>query len=83
MPHEYLYANEIFFKDRGLDEEKEFEISTPFSEYEVIKEGVWKFYNKLTQVLPTQGWKIHVSSDYEEKLLVLNTVAKIAIENDV
>jgi len=49
----------------------------------VSREGSWFYANPRQVTLPAQGWKIHISTAFENRLSVLRKSARIAIRNDV
>lgn len=47
-----------------------------------VYQGIFKYINR-DSIVPTQGWKIHVSSSLKDKKYILNVVSKICMQENI
>lgn len=83
--HNYLIDNEKYFKKVNMSSGEKFKIKYLPSDYEVTEnsDSYWIFYNNINQVLPLQGWKIHISTNLYSVEKTLNVLSPVLIDNDV
>ncbi|REH99713.1 hypothetical protein DOS78_11545 [Staphylococcus felis] len=85
QPHDFLYVTELFYTNKNSlsENNSEFEVRNLTDIYEIFKNETWTYYQNVREATPMQGWKIHISSDFEEATTVLEVVSNVAIKNGV
>ena len=84
--HQYLKSrSEYYGKPKVREKGNTYELDEIPDTYAVFKESdsVWKHYHVKDQVLPDQGWKIHVTSSLEDSQRLLNEVARLCIDKKI
>ncbi|WLR42604.1 class III lanthionine synthetase LanKC [Bacillus carboniphilus] len=84
--HQYMKPNSEFFgKSNVTKKDNSYELKELPTNYEVISENNsdWIYYHPKDSVLPEQGWKIHVTSSFEDAQAILNKVGHLCIDKMV
>lgn len=85
--HQYLKPkSEYYGKQESTENSNEYELMNKLPDtYAVIatSESVWKHYHVKHISLPDQGWKIHITSTFEESQNVLDKVAQLCLDKNV
>lgn len=79
----YLKPGTDYFERNQITEQNKYSISkeTPkhFKEI-IVEESVWTYYHNSQNILPDQGWKIHISCLYDEAEKILDTLSNVCFE---
>ncbi|MFC9541407.1 class III lanthionine synthetase LanKC [Lysinibacillus sp. NPDC056959] len=84
--HQYLKPkSEYYGKIEAKENGNTYELNEIPDSYVVISESdsVWKHYHVKGQILPEQGWKIHVTSSLVDSQSVLDKVARLCIDKKI
>ncbi|WP_434748810.1 class III lanthionine synthetase LanKC [Paenibacillus amylolyticus] len=84
--HQYLKPNSEYYGKQELTEKSnEYELNKVPHTYAVLStsESVWKQYHVRNKFLPEQGWKIHVTSSFEESQNLLDKVAQLCLDKNI
>ncbi|MBG9456852.1 hypothetical protein ABE61_23430 [Lysinibacillus sphaericus] len=84
--HQYLKPkSEYYGKIEAKENDNTYELNKIPDTYVVISDSdsVWKHYHVKGQILPEQGWKIHVTSSLEDSQGVLDKVARLCIDKKI
>lgn len=82
----YLKPNsEYYGKQETSEKTNIYELNDIPDTFAVLSESdsVWKHYHVKGSSLPDQGWKIHITSLFEDSQSVLDVVAKLCIEKKI
>lgn len=75
----YIHADSNYYKRRVAVSEKQLEVEGLTDDWKITDDETWRFYNNRKSHLMEQGWKIHISSRYEDIEEMLKVVADILI----
>ncbi len=80
---EYLKENNKYYVE-SLNEEKLYILDYELKNYNLLDlDGHWIMCSLIGDVIPKQGWKIHLTAKLDEANELLNVVAKYAFENRI
>ncbi|MCP6683806.1 class III lanthionine synthetase LanKC [Bacillus nakamurai] len=82
--HQYLKANSEYFGKQEMTMNP-YEVNNIPDTYTVISDSnsVWKYYHAKDVSLPEQGWKIHLTSSFEDSQSVLDRVARFCMDEKI
>ncbi len=84
--HQYLKVDSEHYgkirKGEGGDLKVEGDIKSMYSVHS-DEESVWTHYQVEGVHLPTQGWKIHITSSKNDAQKVLNKIARVCMERNL
>ncbi|WP_445950440.1 class III lanthionine synthetase LanKC N-terminal domain-containing protein, partial [Streptococcus pneumoniae] len=66
--------------DYSTDTSIKYQVSLPFNWHEVMNNDEWVYQYPIGKFVERQGWKIHISSEYNSSHELLQDVAKICHE---
>lgn len=79
----YISSSSEYYTKRSSIPEKQLIVENLSSDWEISNDETWRFYNNKKSRLPEQGWKIHVSSCYEDIEKTLKVVGDILINEKI
>ncbi|WKG33419.1 class III lanthionine synthetase LanKC [Priestia aryabhattai] len=85
MDHRYIkYLNEGYYYNVATkDNQKLLKLNTPPKGYAVIDGEHWVNVLVKNEIIPNQGWKIHISTNIEEAQKTLDIVSKVLMDISV
>lgn len=79
----YIHADSNYYKRRSAVSQKQLEVEGLTEDWKITDDETWRFYNNKKRRLMEQGWKIHISSRYEDIEEILKVVADILIPMEI
>lgn len=55
----------------------------PLKGWDVFRSGVWQYFKPEGVYVPLQGWKIHISTSYDNCIDVAKKTVKLLVENNI
>lgn len=81
---EYMSATSTYYVKPVYENDESFIVKNVNNSWTVDRsDGFWASYNVKNRILPVQGWKIHVSTDYSNAEITLDTVSKILLDEKI
>lgn len=79
MQYEFILDNPLFFINStdSIDISKKYSVELPYDWHEVVNNIEWTTQYPLNKSIERQGWKIHISSNFEDSHEILEIVARI------
>ena len=72
----YIHADSNYYKRRSAVSQKQLEVEGLTEDWKITDDETWRFYNNKKRRLMEQGWKIHISSRYEDIEEILKGIKK-------
>ncbi|COP59822.1 lantibiotic synthetase [Streptococcus pneumoniae] len=76
LEHPFFFTNNDYSTDTSI----KYQVSLPFNWHEVMNNDEWVYQYPIGKFVERQGWKIHISSEYNSSHELLQDVAKICHE---
>lgn len=76
LEHSFFFTN----NDYTTDSSKKYQVNLPYDWHEVMNNDEWVYQYPIGKFIERQGWKIHISSDYENSHTLLKTTAMVCHE---
>ena len=82
---EYMTESSDFFQKRRLKANEEFIVTVNPEKWKITsgENGFWKNYSSKGKKMQSQGWKVHISSIYENAEETLEIVAGLLLELEI
>lgn len=74
--------NSSYFYTKSIEDDDDFECNIP-DDWQKKGDNSWVYCLTKSIKLPVQGWKIHISCDYEHEELVLKLVSQYLFERQI
>lgn len=85
MKYEFNLDNPLFFvgSEETVDLSKKYSAELPFDWHEVSINSEWTNQYPIGQLIDRQGWKVHISSNFQDSHKILEIVSRICHELNV
>ena len=62
---------------------KEIRHLIPNKDWKVSRSGIWQYFSPKNSDIPLQGWKIHISATYNNRVKIAQKAIEVLVKNSI